>query len=281
MQRFLRVFHKKEHLLSAFRQQHAALQQPPAEPSDLDMELLKKHWPPQGKQNKERPPDWLKSVAVQRDYFKNTVFMQSTSTGPVAWLLLFVMRSPVQAVAMQVQIDVPQPCCCDTGTSSETGSDVFSQWSFIPKTPRKFQLVLDSMFEDAPIFFVEDVFWEHGVLHSLHTAQELSAWLARYSVRTSRESQEREAKAPGRLSHALQPAADEHPWIKEYLQQAASSKRVPVAGHGGCRPVMGSGRTSLLADRLGENQKGPCRIKALRDTDSRWPVDQGQSRHRC
>ena len=162
LHRFTRVFEKHQHLLKKFQDRHRALQQAPSPPSDLDMELLNKHWPTKSSHRQQVAPSWLKHVAVQREYFNHAVFMQFTSHGPMAWMLLFVMRSPVQAVAMQVHIDSPQMCCAGTGSSSGTAPPVFSQWTFVPSMPRKFQLVHDSLFEDAPLFFVEDVFWEQA-----------------------------------------------------------------------------------------------------------------------
>ena len=224
LERFRRVYHKNKHLLLPFQQKHAELQTTPPLPSELEMEMLHKHWPSKSKSTSEAPPPWLRHVAAQRDYFQDTVFMQSTNTGPVAYLLLFVKRSPVQGVVMQVDIAVSQRCCEGSSHSSGPAYPSFSKWTFKPCFPRKFQLLHEGLFTEGALFFVRNVFWEDGLLHSMDSSEELSLWLHSFRVHASKQHQDTEGKAP-KLSHTYQPEAEANPWIKDYLSMPPASSR--------------------------------------------------------
>ena len=239
------AYEKRLSQTSKFEDRFRGLQEPPSVPSEVELASLKRHWPAKSVSDKVIAPRWLKHVAAQREYFQHAVFLRCAAVGQPAYLLLYAKRSPLQAAVLEILIDDAGPCFLDSDQNTQPGPISFSCWSFRMPEEMRFTLMSASMFEEGPTFFVANVFWDQGRLHSFEQCQEIGTWTIRYGVHISKQHQddkERKPKVRKELRHHL----EDHPWIADYLStpssssshqtpgssnpsQAAQSSRLPVA----------------------------------------------------
>ena len=166
---FFQEFRKHEHKPQLFRKRLDSLTEAPQEPAASELQRLQDHWPKASKQDSERPPSWLKAVAVQRDLFTNAVVTQSAEPGSSAWLILYIKKSPVQAAVLELKVEVPHqlpPTSCSLGDPWPPKN---STWAFSYRDP-SFSLLTAQLFQDGPVFVITNCFWAEQTLVSLEGA---------------------------------------------------------------------------------------------------------------
>ena len=104
---FSQEFQKQQSQHQRFRRRVDLLMEAPQEPSESEMRRLREHWPEAQREETRRPPSWLKVIAAQRDFFTHSVVTQSAELNSKAWFLLYIKQSPIEAVALEMEVAFP------------------------------------------------------------------------------------------------------------------------------------------------------------------------------
>ena len=246
---FFQEFRKCQQQAQRFTRRQHALMDAPEEPSAADMQRLHEHWPESKKAEAERPPNWLKTMAVQRELFLHAVIAQSANVHSTAWFVLYIKKSPVEAAVMQMEVALPQELpasCCSDG---DQWPPKYSTWTFRCSSP-KFALLKESDFEDGPIFVIPNCFWCENYVVSLEGAFELQAWQENFGVKSGRDSDESKSKK-ARLTADMQEHIANHPWMAEYLHAAVPKPH----------------SSASASSSTGEGHKGRVAVRNLEDDD--------------
>ena len=166
MDDFFQEYQKHQSQHHRFKSRMETLMDPPRGPSDAELGRLQEHWPEPRRSETHKPPPWLKLVAVQRDMFMCAVLTQSAELNSKAWFILYVKKSPVQAVVLEMQVALPQQLpesCCSHG---DQWPPKYSTWTFACASPQ-FHLLSEALFEDGPILVIGNCFWAGSCLVSI------------------------------------------------------------------------------------------------------------------